>query len=203
MQIGERAPEIDLEAYVRGQQQPTGLSLAELDGLWVVLFFYPRDFTFVCPTELQAFAELHGRFEAENAVVIAASTDSFWSHKAWFEGDPRLEEVAYPVIADTSHRLAEGFGVLTEDGTALRGTFIIDPEGIVRHFQVNDLEVGRSVEETLRTLQALRTGGLCPAGWQPGQPTLEGEEHGPEESRVPEEAATGPGGSAERERVAR
>lgn len=172
VQVRKPAPDVAVESYTRGQSEPRKLSLADFRGRWVVLFFYPRDFTFVCPTEIQAFAALRHEFEQEQAVILGASTDSFYSHKAWFESDPRLKDVDYPVLADTSHELSNAFGILLEDGSALRATFIIDPEGIVRHIQVNDLAVGRSVEETLRVLEALRTGGLCPAGWQPGQPTL-------------------------------
>jgi peroxiredoxin (alkyl hydroperoxide reductase subunit C) len=148
------------------------MTLAEHRGKWVVLFFYPRDFTFICPTELVAFGELEADFKAEKAVVIGASTDSFFSHKAWFESDARLLRVNYPVLADTSQQLSKGFDVLLDDGASLRGTFIIDPQGVVRHITVNDLEVGRNVQETLRVLQALRSGELCPVAWKPGESTL-------------------------------
>ncbi len=137
-----------------------------------MLFFYPRDFTFVCPTELNAFAQLHPRFEAEEAIVLAASTDSYWSHKAWFETHPLLTSVFYPVIADTAHELSDAFGVLKRDGSALRATYVIDPAGIVRHASVTDQNVGRSPAETLRILRALRTGESCPVGWTPGEATL-------------------------------
>ena len=172
IRIGKPAPDFSADAYVRGHAHAVQLSLADYRGRWVVLFFYPRDFTFVCPTELQAMAALHAAFEREHASVLGASTDSFYSHKAWFEGEPRLHGVSFPVIADTAHRLARRLGILLEDGTALRGTFIIDPQGIVRHIQVNDLDVGRNFDETLRTLRALKTGELCPVSWRPGQPTL-------------------------------
>jgi len=172
VRIGERAPDLAEEGYVRGEPQPRKLELSDLRGRWVVLFFYPRDFTFVCPTEIEAFARLHERFEKERAVVLGASTDSWESHKAYFESDPRLEGVSYPVVADASHELSEAFGVLLKDGRALRGTFIIDVGGTVRHIQINDLDVGRNVEETLRLLGALRTGELCPESWEPGEPTL-------------------------------
>jgi peroxiredoxin (alkyl hydroperoxide reductase subunit C) len=148
------------------------MALAEHRGKWLVLFFYPRDFTFICPTELIAFGELEADFKAEGAVVIGASTDSFFSHKAWFESDPRLLGVNYAVLADTSHQLSKEFDVLLDDGATLRGTFIIDPQGAVRHVTVNDLEVGRNVKETLRVLQALRSGELCPVAWRPGESTL-------------------------------
>jgi peroxiredoxin (alkyl hydroperoxide reductase subunit C) len=172
VRVGESAPDFVAEAYIRGEPSARKMQLSEFRGKWVVLFFYPRDFTFVCPTEIDTFARLHEQFEKEKAVVLGASTDSYYSHKAWFETDPRLSEVNYPVIADTSHKLSEAFDVLLEDGSALRGTFIIDVGGIVRHIQVNDLDVGRNVDETLRLLRALRTGELCPEAWVAGQATL-------------------------------
>ena len=170
--IGYSAPHLLVDAYVRGMDEPQRMTLANYRGRWVVLFFYPRDFTFVCPTEIEAFAHLHSRFTHEDAVVLAASTDSYYCHKAWYESDPRLASVHHPVIADTALQLAASLGVLRDDGTAMRATFIIDPDGIVRHLLIVDLDVGRNPEETLRTLQALRTGALCPASWRPGQPTL-------------------------------
>ncbi|MDP9472282.1 MAG: peroxiredoxin [Chloroflexota bacterium] len=172
VRVGQPAPDLTVAAYVRGEPQPGQLRLSSLRGQWVVLFFYPRDFTFVCPTEIVAFARLHDGFLAEQAVVLGASTDSWEAHKAWFESDPRLAEVAYPVLADTAHALSSAFDVLLADGRALRGTFILDPEGVIRHVQVNDLDVGRNVEETLRLLRALRTGELCPEAWEPGKATL-------------------------------
>lgn len=172
IQVGERAPHYAVEAYVRGTVGPQGVSLAGERGRWVVLFFYPRDFTFVCPTELQEIARLQGEFERLGAAVLAASTDSFYVHRAWFTSEPRLAGVRYPVIADTTHGLAEEFGVLLEDGASLRATFIIDPEGVVRHQSVSDHSVGRNIGEVLRVLEALQTGELCPVGWVPGEPTL-------------------------------
>lgn len=115
---------------------------------------------------------LREQFEEAGARILAASTDSYWTHRAWFTSEPRLRDVAYPVLADTSHALARAYGVLQPDGAALRGTFVVDPEGIVRHVSVTDLQVGRNAEETLRVVMALKTGELCPAGWRPGQPTL-------------------------------
>ena len=170
--VGQPAPRIDTEAYQRGVHNTTRVTSEELAGRWVVLFFYPRDFTFVCPTELAAYAELADAFDAEGATLVATSTDSHWSHAAWFESHAMLTEVRYPVLADTAHELSRSYGVLTEDGSALRGTFVIDPEGVLRHASVSDQSVGRSPEETLRVLQALRTGELCPVNWRPGQPTL-------------------------------
>jgi len=160
--VGKPAPDATAAAYVRNEDEPQTIGLADYRGKWLVLFFYPRDFTFVCPTEIQAFARLHDEFAAENAVVLGASTDSYYAHKAWFDSNPRLSDVRYPVLADTAQTVSDAFGVLLDDGAALRGTFIIDREGIVRHAGINDLDVGRNVEETLRLLRALRTGDLCP-----------------------------------------
>jgi len=174
--FGRSVSHVSVDAYVRGIDQPQSLALTDYVGKWVVLFFYPRDFTFICPTEIEAFARLHSRFVLDDAVVLGASTDSYYSHKAWYETDRRLRDVDYPVIADSAHELAAALGVLRDDGAAMRATFIIDPQGIVRHMLVNDLDVGRNPEETLRTLQALRTGALCPVDWRPGQPTLSDQE---------------------------
>ncbi len=172
IQIGQPAPDFEADAWIRGAYGPRKVTLSEYRGKWVVLFFYPRDFTFICPTEIASFGALQPGFEREDAVVIGASTDSFFTHKAWFESDPRLQGINYPVLADTSQQVSREFNVLLDDGAALRGTFIIDPEGIMRHITVNELDVGRNVDETLRVLQALRIGELCPVGWRPGQPTL-------------------------------
>jgi peroxiredoxin 2/4 len=172
IQIGRPAPAIPVEAYVPGEPEARVVSVGDFAGHWVVLFFYPRDFTFVCPTELRGFVELGDEFEAAGAQLVAASTDSYWSHRAWFSQDGRLLDVSYPVLADTGHRLADAYGVLLEDGSALRATFVIDPGGVLRHMSVGDQSVGRSPGETLRLLHALQTGELCPADWRPGKPTL-------------------------------
>jgi peroxiredoxin (alkyl hydroperoxide reductase subunit C) len=171
--IGQRVPSTELEAYVPGEPDAHRISLADYRGGWVVLVFYPRDFTFICPTELHAFAELTPAFAAEGASVVAVSTDSFWTHRAWFQSHPALEQVGYPVLADTAHTLSREFDVLVEaDGSALRGTFVVDPEGVVRHLAISDQSVGRNPEETLRVVQALQTGELCPVNWHPGERTL-------------------------------
>jgi peroxiredoxin 2/4 len=169
--VGSPAPQLTVEAYVRGEQEPVELTLPEHES-WLVLFFYPRDFTFVCPTELVAFEELRPEFEAAGARVVAASTDSWWVHRAWFRSTPPLHAVSYAVAADAAQAVSRAYGVLLPDGAAQRGTFVVDPEGIVRHVAVTDLNVGRSAAETLRVVQALQTGELCPADWRPGQSTL-------------------------------
>jgi alkyl hydroperoxide reductase subunit AhpC len=169
VQVGRKAPEFSEEAYVTGDFKK--ISLKDYKGKWVVLFFYPEDFTFVCPTEIKGFAKSEADFKKKNAVIIGASTDSVHSHKAWFERD--MKDVKFPVLADTTHRLSADYGVLIDEkGIALRGTFIIDPEGVLRYMVVSDLNVGRSVEETFRVLEALQTGGLCPVEWHTGEKTL-------------------------------
>ena len=172
LKLNQPAPEFTQAAYIDGKDF-TEVSLTDYKGKWVVLFFYPRDFTFVCPTEIRGFAKAEADFDKLDAVILAASTDSVYSHKAWFEKD--LKEVKLPVLADTAHSLARDYEVLNEsDGTAERGTFIIDPEGNLRYVVISDGNVGRSVEETLRVVKALQTGGLCPVDWEPGQETLKG-----------------------------
>ncbi len=169
VKVGEKVQDMQLEAYHNGEM--TKVTLSDYKGKWVVLFFYPLDFTFVCPTEITGFSKAEADFTKYNAVVLAASTDSAHSHKAWFQRD--MPEVKFPVLADTAHKLSREFGVLIEDaGIALRGTFIIDPEGVLRYQVVSALNIGRSVKETVRVLAALQTGGLCQADWQPGQETL-------------------------------
>lgn len=156
-------------AYQKGEFLKVGLG--EYRGKWLVLFFYPRDFTFICPTELKGFAEHEEEFKKLGAEVVAASTDSEWSHKAWFERD--LSMVKYPVLADTTQAVARAYEVLNEnDGSAERGLFIIDPEGMVRYALVSAGSVGRSVKETLRVLKAIQTGERCPVEWEPGAQTL-------------------------------
>jgi alkyl hydroperoxide reductase subunit AhpC len=172
IRVGEPVPDHSVQAYVRGERAPSEFDLSSHRGKWVVLFFYPRDFTFICPTELAAFAERHDDFLDERAIVIGASTDSYYSHKAWFESDPRLAGVDYPVIADTAHELSRSFDVLLDDGATHRATFIVDPNGTLLHMSVNEHDVGRSVEEVLRILRAFRTGALCPVNWAPGKATL-------------------------------
>ncbi|HHT9119872.1 MAG TPA: peroxiredoxin [Candidatus Hypogeohydataceae bacterium YC41] len=171
LKIRDKAPQFEEMAYVNGEFKK--IKLSDYNGKWVVLFFYPLDFTFICPTELEGFSKNYKEFERLGAVIIGASTDSQYSHKAWFERDERLRGTPYPILADTSHRVSRAYGVLVEElGVATRGTFIIDPEGVIRYMVISDLNVGRSVKETLRALQAFQTGELCPVEWTPGQKTL-------------------------------
>ncbi len=168
--VGEPAPDFTLEGIVGKEFKK--ISLADYLGKWVVFFFYPLDFTFVCPTEITGFNKALADFGKLNAVVLGASVDSKWSHKAWLErGD--LGDLKYPLLSDLKKETARSYGVLDEkEGVALRGLFIVDDKGILQYESVNNLSVGRSIEETLRVLEALQTGELCPINWKPGQKTL-------------------------------
>jgi peroxiredoxin 2/4 len=167
-QVGSPAPGFRAEALVDGEFKH--LSLQDYEGKWVVLFFYPLDFTFVCPTEIKEFNEASKDFAALGAQVIGISVDSVYSHQAWAKD---LGDLHIPLLSDMTKEISTKYGVLLEDlGIALRGTFIIDPDGILRAQIVHDLPVGRSVKETLRVVHSLQTGELCPVGWEPGQETL-------------------------------
>lgn len=167
--VGKPAPTWAGTAYHNDEEKR--ISSKDFDGRWYVLYWYPLDFTFVCPTEIRGFQALLQEFEDEGVAVVGASTDSFHSHRAWFKdretfGDP----ITHPVLADTSHAVTRAFGVLKDDeGVAFRATVIVDPQGIVRALTVNDLAVGRSPRETLRTVQAFIAGGLCGADWEKGE----------------------------------
>ena len=168
--LNKPAPDFsNVTAYQNGEF--TKVSLNTYKGSWVILFFYPRDFTFICPTEIKGFQKHEADFAKLGAKVIGASTDSEWSHKTWFERD--LPEVAYPILADTTQRVSRDYGVLNEDdGSSDRGLFIIDPEGVVKYALASAGSVGRSVKEVLRVLTALQSGELCPVEWEPGEGTL-------------------------------
>lgn len=172
LRLNKPAPEFKVASYQKKlKDNYKEVSLKDYKGKWVVLFFYPRDFTFVCPTEIRGFAKHNDEFHKNNTEILAASTDSVYSHKAWFEKD--LSEVEFPVLADTNHSLSRDYEVLNEEtGEAERGTFIIDPKGLLRYVVISDSNVGRSVDETLRVLKALQSGGLCPVDWEPGQSNL-------------------------------
>ncbi|CDH52293.1 peroxiredoxin 1 [Lichtheimia corymbifera JMRC:FSU:9682] len=177
-QVQKPAPEFTLPAVVDGEFKD--VSLSDYKGKYVVLFWYPMDFTFVCPTEILAFSERVKEFEALNTAVLAASCDSEFSHLAWIN-TPRkqggLGEMNIPILADKTKKVARDYGVLLEDaGVTLRGLFIISPEGTVRQITINDLPVGRSVDEVLRLVEAFQFtdehGEVCPAGWQKGSATI-------------------------------
>ena len=171
--VGRPFPDYRLQAVMPDR------SFAELagdshPGKWRVVFFWPMDFTFVCPTEIAEFGRRHGDFADRDAVVLGASTDTHFVHLAWRNDHPDLKDLPFPMLADTKRELSEALGVLhPEEGVALRATFIVDPDGVVRWVSVNDLSVGRSVPEVLRVLDALQTDELCPCSWERGEATLE------------------------------
>jgi peroxiredoxin 2/4 len=165
MQIGKPAPNFKGTA-VMPDKEFSEISLSDYKGKWVVLFFYPLDFTFVCPTEIRGFNEAYPKFKASNTEVIGCSVDSHFSHLSWIERD--FKKLDFPLLSDITKEISRSYQVLLDDGFALRGTFIIDPTGVVKSLVMNDTAIGRSIDETLRTLQALQTGKLTGCGWQPG-----------------------------------
>ena len=166
--IGQKAPEWTATAFVKGEQRT--ISSHDYKGKWHVIYWYPLDFTFVCPTEIRGFQELLEDFADDGVEVIGASTDSYFSHAAWFaDRETFPQEITHPVIADGNHAFSKAFDVLKEDaGIAFRATVIVDSEGIVQSVAVNNLDVGRSPKEILRTVQAFQAGGLCGADWSKG-----------------------------------
>jgi peroxiredoxin 2/4 len=174
--VGQPAPDFDMASTKNIEKLNENVKLADYKGKWLVLVFYPLDFTFVCPTELTAFSDRYEEFQGIGADIIGVSTDSAFSHRAWIN-TPRdkggVADLKYPLAADSTKNVSRDYGVLIENkGIALRGLFVIDPEGVLRYKVVHDLNIGRSPEETLRVIQALQTGGLCQAEWKPGQKTL-------------------------------
>ncbi len=166
----QKAPDFSAQAVV-GNGDFKKVSLSDYKGKWVVLFFYPLDFTFVCPTEIQEFSKREGEFKQLNAQVLGASIDSQYSHKAWIQNG--LGQLTYPLLADINKDISRKYGALLEEaGHSTRATFIIDPEGVIQYASYNSPNVGRSVSEVLRTLAACQTGERCPAEWKPGAKTL-------------------------------
>lgn len=174
--INEIAPKFKVEAYHNGEI--IKIDSDSLKGKWVVLVFYPADFTFVCPTELRELADNYENFKNLGAEVLSASTDTVFVHKAWHDASETIRKIKFPMLADPSGKLSRDYEVMVdEEGLALRGTFIIDPDGVLKAFEVNDNSIGRSSEELLRKLQAAQFvrqhgGEVCPASWKPGKATL-------------------------------
>ncbi|MEX1030434.1 MAG: peroxiredoxin [Paenibacillaceae bacterium] len=174
--VGKQAPDFSMQSVSGDGEQFSKVSLADYKGKWLVFFFYPLDFTFVCPTEITALSDANELFQDLDTEILGVSTDSQYSHRAWIQ-TPRdsngLGKINFPLAADSTQQIARDYGVLIEEeGIALRGLFIIDPEGEVKYQVVNHNDVGRSVDETLRVLQALQSGGLCAANWKPGEKNL-------------------------------
>lgn len=168
LQVGKQAPAFECDAVDNGHF--TELRLEDYKGKWVVLFFWPLDFTFVCPTEVTAFSRRINEFKNVGAEVLGASTDSKFTHLAWTE---KIGTINYPMLSDITKDISREYGVLIEEeGISLRGLFIIDPDGILRYQVVHDLSIGRNVDEVLRVIKALQTGELCPVDWTEGEETL-------------------------------
>ena len=176
IKIGDKVQDFEIEAFHEDEIRKVRLS--DYEGKWVVLIFYPADFTFVCPTELEEAAEKYSEFKKLGAEVMSVSTDTVYVHKAWHDTSPAIGKIRFPMIADPTGRMCREFGTYIEhEGLSLRGTFIIDPEGVLRAFEIHDNSIGRSAKEMLRKLQAAKfvrenKGQVCPAGWEPGKETL-------------------------------
>ena len=185
VRVGEVVPDYEFEAYYK--DDVSTMKFSDFRGKWLVVVFYPADFTFVCPTELEEMANLYPNFQKSNAEVLSFSTDTVFVHKAWHDTSPAIKKIEYPMGSDPTGKIADAFGVLVEggdlpfvpdEGLALRGTFIIDPSGTLRAMEVNDNSIGRAAKETYRKLQAAQyveahQGKVCPASWEPGDDTLE------------------------------
>jgi peroxiredoxin (alkyl hydroperoxide reductase subunit C) len=176
--VGQKFPSFRLAAVPPGRPKNPSEAFVELSdqshpGKWLVVFAWPKDFTFVCPTEIAAFGKLNGEFAERDAQLLGLSTDSEFVHLAWKRDHEDLRDLPFPMLADVKRELSGALGILdAKEGVCLRATYIVDPEGIVRHVSVNDLSVGRNPQETLRILDALQTDELCPCNWQQGEEVL-------------------------------
>ena len=176
VKINEKAPEFTEDAYVNDDIKK--ISLKDYKGKWVVLFFYPADFTFVCPTELGELADHYDEIKKLGAEIISVSTDTGFVHKAWHDNSETIKKIKFPMLADPARRVCAAYGTLIEnEGLSLRGTFIIDPQGVLKAYEIHDNSIGRSVEELIRKIQAAKfvaehKGEVCPMNWKPGAKTL-------------------------------
>ncbi len=176
MQIGQTITDGTYQAFHK--EQIRSLTLSECQGKWLVLVFYPGDFTFICPTELQELGELYPEFQKLGAEVLSVSTDSVFVHKAWHDTSPAIKDTQFPMVADPTGRLSRAFGTyLEEEGVSLRGSFLVDPDGVLKVGEIHDNSIGRNGRELLRKLQAAvyvreGKGEVCPASWKPGDKTL-------------------------------
>ena len=173
--VGQKFPQFALKGVVSSDLQTAfkDFSLQDFQGQWLSVFFWPKDFTFVCPTEIIEYGRQVPAFARRNAKVLGISTDSEFVHLAWREHHPGLKDLPFPMLADIKRELSESLGILDpHEGVAQRASYLIDPQGVVRFVMVTDLSVGRNVQEILRILDALQTEKLCPCDWKPGEPTL-------------------------------
>ena len=174
--VGDKFPDFNLKATVSTESLEKAffpITNTTYKGKWLLVFFYPKDFTFVCPTEIKGFGDLNKQFADRDCQVLAASTDSEFVHLAWRKDHKDLHDLPFPMLADTAKRLTTALGILdVEEGVAKRATFLVDPEGIIRFAYVTDGSVGRNPQEVLRVLDALQTDELCPCNWHKGEQTL-------------------------------
>jgi alkyl hydroperoxide reductase subunit AhpC len=173
--VGNKFPDFSLQAVVSLEPGKAFQTITDGDfpGKWKVYFFWPKDFTFVCPTEIAAFGKLNSEFQARDAQILGGSTDSEFVHLAWRQNHPLLRDLPFPMLADIKRELCNALGILDrQEGIAQRATFIVDQHHVIRFVSVNDLCVGRNPQEVLRVLDALKTEGLCPCNWQPGDALL-------------------------------
>ena len=174
--VGDSFPQFHLKGVVSNSLKDafTEINNSSYQGKWLVVFFWPKDFTFVCPTEIEAFGKLNGEFEQRDAQLLGVSTDTEFVHLAWRQQKEELSTLPFPMVSDQKRELAGTLGILDpKEGVAQRGTFIVDPEGIIRFIMVTDLGIGRNAEEVLRVLDALQTGGLTPCNWKKGEQTIQ------------------------------
>ncbi len=175
LSVGKKIPEFRLKATVSTDIKTAFQEITDktYEGKWLVLFFYPKDFTFVCPTEIKGFAELNRQFIDRDAQILAASTDSEFVHMAWRQSHADLKDLPFPMLSDIKRELSSSLGIIDEaEGVAQRATFIVDPTGIIRFVYVTDLNVGRNPKEVLRILDGLQTDELCPCNWEKGEKTI-------------------------------
>lgn len=175
LSVGQKFPDFKLKATISSDINTafTEITAQDYTDKWLVVFFWPKDFTFVCPTEIAEFGKLNQDFSDRDAQILGASTDSEFVHLAWRQHKAELNDLPFPMLADIKRQLTSDLGILDpEEGVAQRATFIVDPQGIIRFSMVTDLNVGRNVKEVLRVLDALQTDELCPCNWQKGQETL-------------------------------
>lgn len=176
LRINDRVPDFEVDAYRDDQIQK--IRFSDYKGKWLVLIFYPADFTFVCPTELEEMADLYGKFRELDAEVMSVSRDTAFVHKAWHDNSPKIKKIHYPMIADPTGQLCREFGTYIEsEGISYRASFIIDPDGLLKAMEMHDNSFGRSAKEILRKLEAAKfvydhKGSVCPASWEPGEEAM-------------------------------
>lgn len=173
--VGQKFPEFNLKGVVSNDIENafTDIKNDTYKGKWTVVFFYPKDFTFVCPTEISAFGALNGEFQDRDAQVLGASVDSEFVHLAWRNDHKDLKDLPFPLLSDIKRELTNSLGIMDEaEGVSQRATYIVDPDGIIRFASVTDLNVGRNPKEVLRVLDALQTDELCPCNWEKGEDTI-------------------------------